>query len=110
MNSSSFYARQQQIQHGLKEDGYANKPLEGDFLKKKLSQMELEELNKKYKAEIKHLTNLSEFSSKIYLKFKYFQIKDWRKNCCCAKQSLGYQQIQILISRMRKSFCKTFKF
>ena len=61
MNTSSFYAYQHQLQHGIKEDGYATKPIEGDFLSKKPKEIQIQNLNKKYKAEIKHLHNISSF-------------------------------------------------
>lgn len=59
MNTSSVFALQPQLQHQIKEDGYAAKPLEGDFLSKKPHHIQLQDLNKKYKAEIKHLTHIS---------------------------------------------------
>lgn len=72
MNSSSFYAYQHQAQHGLKEDGYATKPLEGDFLSKKPKEIQLQNLNKKYKTEIKHLNSISKHNTFIFFYYILF--------------------------------------
>lgn len=57
--NSSYYANQPQFLHNQKEEILLSKVNEDDFLSKKPNEIQLINLNKRYKTEIRYLNNLS---------------------------------------------------